>query len=377
MDRTLDLPDSGLVLGQAAPFTFAYLDGMNVGFHRHSYEGIGTITIGLTQKTSRMVIAGGAVYADNFSTHAIMMGHVWMGVMLMSVIAARYFKFLWMWYWLHVAAGIYTLVMTLIYGLYAYDKDKPGWDGTMNQWLYHNRCGFTILALVPGQVLLGFITRYWTWKGRSLQALSAFRRMHYILGWTLMAVSLAATYYGLQCFHETDLDNLKWAFTLFCLILIGFETWYQVMGLWNPRKSIPNLEKTSWAEVYRHVKSGKKYVFLDTHVLDISPFIDSHPGGSYLLSETIGEDYGKYVYGVNGYQAGQAGFCHPNIAWTNISMMKIGETGYHLGVVLNNSGPPDLHNMRWTLASKTPLAPNVSRFAFVSDAGRNSYLPSS
>lgn len=365
--QTGDQYDVQLVIGVPQAFCFAYLNSTVPGFHTHSMVGTGTITIGTTQSSSSVVIAGEDVYLDDFKTHGIIMGHVWMGVVLLSVITARYFKHYWMWYWIHMIAGLYALVMTIIYAVYAYHQDKPLWTTTFDQWLFHNRCGFFVTALVPSQVLLGFITRYWTWKGRSLQALSVFRRMHYFLGWTLMAVSLAAVYYGLQCYHSSELDNLKWAFPLYVLILLGFETWRQVMAYWNPRKSLAGLQPTPWTDVYKQVRAGKKLVFLDTQILDVSSFISSHPGGSYLLSESIGEDMGKYVYGVNGLEGHHRGFEHPNVVWTYTSLLKIGEVGYHLGVILGNSCFPEHRNMRWTLASKTPLAPNVARFAFTSE----------
>lgn len=371
MNRKLNTNDPScdwvINLNAPTPLVFAYLDRGGEQFNQHQYAGSGTLVIGATAATSSWVGAGGASYSDNFKTHGIMMGHSWMAVMLVSVVAARYFKHYWLWYWIHLLGGLYTTIITVIYSIYAYEKDKPEWTGTFAQWLFHSRCGFFIVGFVPGQAVLGLLTRYLTWKGRSIQALSTVRRAHYITGWVLMGTSLAAVYYGLQCFHKSEVDNLKWAFSLYCLILIGFETWRWVMCYWNPRKEIPGVEKTSWVDVYQNVKRGKKLVFLDTHILDISSFIDSHPGGSYLLADSIGEDYGKYIYGVNGLEATHTGFAHPSFVWTFVSLMKVGEVGYHLGVVHKNSGPPDLHNMRWTLASKTPMAPNVSRFAFVSD----------
>ena len=364
---TGDQRDAVLQIGVPQAFCYAYLQSTTLGFEIHSMAATGTLTIGTSQQTSKLVLGSAQTYGDNFKTHGIIMGHVWMAVMLLAVIAARYFKHIWLWYWVHMGLGLYTMVMTLIYAVYAYHQDKPLWTGTFKQWLFHNRCGFVVTSLVPCQVLMGFLTRYMTWKGTSLQALSVFRRIHYVLGWTLMATSLAAVYYGLQCFHSSELDNLEWAFPLYVLIILGFETWRQVLAVWGPRKLIQGVTPTPWVEVYKQVRAGKKLVFLDTQVLDVSSFISSHPGGSYLLSESLGEDMGKYIYGVNGLEGHHRGFAHPNVVWTYTSLMKVGEVGYHLGVVLKKTGPPELGSMRWTLASKTPIAPNVARFAFTSD----------
>ncbi len=43
---------------------------------------------------------------------------------------------------------------------------------------------------------------------------------------------------------------------------------------------------------------------MDDLVIDVSTFIDSHPGGKYLLQHNIGRDISKFFYG--GYTLNRA-----------------------------------------------------------------------
>jgi len=45
------------------------------------------------------------------------------------------------------------------------------------------------------------------------------------------------------------------------------------------------------------VKNGEKLVVLDDMVLDVSSFINNHPGGNFSLTHNIGKDISKFFYG--------------------------------------------------------------------------------
>jgi hypothetical protein len=51
------------------------------------------------------------------------------------------------------------------------------------------------------------------------------------------------------------------------------------------------------AEAMAAIESGKKYVFYDDLVLDVNRYRWSHPGGSIMFQNTIGEDMGKFISG--------------------------------------------------------------------------------
>ena len=45
------------------------------------------------------------------------------------------------------------------------------------------------------------------------------------------------------------------------------------------------------------VGRGQKLVILDQLVLDVSWFLDEHPGGKFSLEANIGRDVSKYFHG--------------------------------------------------------------------------------
>lgn len=50
-------------------------------------------------------------------------------------------------------------------------------------------------------------------------------------------------------------------------------------------------------EFHQQVKFGRKLVLLDDFVLDVSKFLDEHPGGRFSLEHNIGRDVSKFFHG--------------------------------------------------------------------------------
>ena len=50
-------------------------------------------------------------------------------------------------------------------------------------------------------------------------------------------------------------------------------------------------------EFHRRVNAGEKLVILDDMVLDVSRFMEEHPGGKFSLEHNIGRDISKFFYG--------------------------------------------------------------------------------
>ena len=45
------------------------------------------------------------------------------------------------------------------------------------------------------------------------------------------------------------------------------------------------------------VKEGKKLVILDDMILNVSRFLENHPGGRFSLDHNVGRDISKFFYG--------------------------------------------------------------------------------
>lgn len=360
---TKDSLDSPLSVGLMTPFCFAYYDRGD-SFAPRRYLGTGQITFGNNQTSSFFFPL--KVYSDDYKTHGIMLGVAWMPVMLGSIIAARHFKYHWLWYWVHLAAGMYALVVTYIYGMWAYDQDKPVYEWTVKQWLFHERLGFTLMAFLPVQFFSGLLARFWTWKTTSVQALSVTRRLHYISGWSLMVIAQIAIYYGLQGYKPKEIDQLNWAFPTLAAILVVFETWHWFGA--TVKRVLFKRPKMTFKEVFDQVVlEDRKLIFFDNLVLDIRPFIDSHPGGSAVLYDSMGEDHGKYIYGVIGAGTQQAAFAHPQVMWKYVRQLTIAEVDCHQGVIVARTGSAHLQDMKWAVASTTLVAAKTTCFSFSSD----------
>lgn len=67
------------------------------------------------------------------------------------------------------------------------------------------------------------------------------------------------------------------------------------------------------------IRNGKHLVILDEYVLDVSKYLNVHPGGKFVLQHTIGQDISKFFYGGYSLEGNlQAkpirGYNHSNIA---------------------------------------------------------------
>ena len=82
-------------------------------------------------------------------------------------------------------------------------------------------------------------------------------------------------------------------------------------------------------EFEKQIKAGKKLVILDEMVLDISKFIDYHPGGKFVLQVNTGRDISKFFYGgyaLEGNTPGSVpkGYNHSNYAKLVIESLVVG-----------------------------------------------------
>jgi cytochrome b involved in lipid metabolism len=50
-------------------------------------------------------------------------------------------------------------------------------------------------------------------------------------------------------------------------------------------------------EYETRLQQGEQLLILDDMVLDVTGFIDSHPGGREMIDDNIGRDVSKYFYG--------------------------------------------------------------------------------
>ena len=69
----------------------------------------------------------------------------------------------------------------------------------------------------------------------------------------------------------------------------------------------------------------KKYVILDDRVIDLTDYVDSHPGGRFVLNHCVGKDVSKFFYG--GYSLeGSAEATSPKSTTTVTMHAELGRT---------------------------------------------------
>jgi len=105
---------------------------------------------------------------DHFETHGTYMTIMWFVLVHLGVISARYLKFTYWWYWIHlILTGIVTVV-TLISALWAYDKNESSQLAFQSdEHKYHSRLGLAITSLIMGQAIMGLLTRFNIWCNKS------------------------------------------------------------------------------------------------------------------------------------------------------------------------------------------------------------------
>jgi NAD(P)H-flavin reductase/cytochrome b involved in lipid metabolism len=117
------------------------------------------------------------------------------------------------------------------------------------------------------------------------------------------------------------------------LISIGFILAAALFGIleivqvfwWNKiTVAKKNLPEYTHLQVMDMINDGKLLMFADELVVDVGHFIFSHPGGSYMVKESIGEDTGKYMVGCSSYGADLNPYAHSEKAFSMLKTLAIG-----------------------------------------------------
>lgn len=178
----------------------------------------------------------------------------------------------------------------------------------------HIRLGFTICTLMTMQVFLGILTKFLILYKKSMYLLLLTRKVHHLLGWIIAVGGFVNVHIGWKINHYHTVQSYIYP----AYGVLGFI--YVVTELFRRKKvhrthSVKNRNEVeseqnselmstlmTYSEYLKEIRSkGKKWVFYNDFVLDLSHFSYSHPGGSYLIEGIIGEDSAKYLYGISNY----------------------------------------------------------------------------
>jgi cytochrome b involved in lipid metabolism len=293
--NTGDKYDAIITPDSAFSIVFAYLDSGS-GFDYHS-SGFGSATLSFysTQAQSGIGdLSTGADYGDDYSDHGKAMSSVWMCLVPVGIIAARYFKGFQLWFYVHFVLMSASVAVTAFSVSAIYKHNKAVYDNFDTDQRYHSRMGLVIGSLVFIQGLLGVLIRWFSKKKETLGTLPAMRWLHWLVGWSMTIVALIEVKYGWDLKDDDKLDFIYPLYGVLAAIFLIFEVLNRFgYKPWMNRRSFTSY---TYHEVASEVAQGKHLAFFNDLVLDVKSFASSHPGGEVMMRATLGEDLGKYIY---------------------------------------------------------------------------------
>ena len=142
-------------------------------------DGSGTVTISSTAAGSglKSVVSDSK---DEFEEHGEIMSVMWFIVAHIGIITARYGKFTYWWFWIHIGGFSVVTWITIDEVFRAWDENEM--SNMMyedDNKIYHSRLGLAIGALIIGQATLGLLTRANIWLNKSnIYIVSTLRQAH-------------------------------------------------------------------------------------------------------------------------------------------------------------------------------------------------------
>lgn len=236
---------------------------------------------------------------------------------IVQLASARYMKgTYWKYYKLtHILNGFYMVLMAIVSG---YDAlDHANWEIT---WNYHGYLG------VPAFIGIGALSMGGTASNLLLGNLKRQTKSALALKWihgtcsTLLliqgtfAIATGIYYYRIHPKHQYDFPyevlHLATQIGIVAYLEIRYRNSLKEEEPFDNKKAAP----ISLEEFNKRVKAGEKLVILDDMVIDVSDYMDHHPGGRFSLENNIGKDISKFFYGGYSQESNLSPHTHSNEA---------------------------------------------------------------
>ena len=237
---------------------------------------------------------------------------------------ARYFKHRWWWFYVHFVLLSLSSIATIITSSNLFKEDKYPYSTVSDDTFLHSRAGMILSSLVIAEVIFGLGTSYHKIFTRNIHATLLFNRSHKLVGYALFIGGLYNCWVGWDLYGSRGKGLIVIAFILAILFFGVMEIWQVCWRnkITKPNKSLPVY---THPQVMEQIKSGKRLMFADELVIDIHHFAISHPGGEYMLSESIGEDTGKYMVGCSSYGGNLNPYVHSAKAFSMLKGLAVGQ----------------------------------------------------
>lgn len=283
-DNCFDIP-----VGTEVGMIFAFQSSKNLVYH-DNYRGNFDFTLAVDGTCSTSAAAGPSKTPNkHFQCHGYMMWISWTLISMLQLWTNRYWVHHWKWRQpLHSVLGILAGILSLIAGIIAI-KNTGGWYFDY----LHNASGIVFYFLTILLVLGGIVTllnRKYLAKPWQTKSMLMGTKVHKYFGYLIIITVQIAVCSGISRYNHifgaaSQPARFGLIFGNLAIVIIGFmimETRHQIFTRKHvtfTRKNT-NLDRTEFTEM---LKNGRKLVLLDDLVLDIADFIETHPGGKFVL----------------------------------------------------------------------------------------------
>ena len=161
--------------------------------------------------------------------------------------------------------------------------------------------GLGVLFATCAIVVVGFLALGgMSYKDSTIWAGVRFLRLkaiHKYGGYALIITSQVSIFFGIIVYNQNNGNYVLCSVCigLFMLFWAVLEIAYQVKARGSdPIYNLDVIDERTYSE---RIRKGELLVVLDDLVIDVSTYIEAHPGGKAMLLSNIGRDISKYFYG--------------------------------------------------------------------------------
>lgn len=217
---------------------------------------------------------------------------------LVQPVSARYMKTWWRAnMWIHRISGTFILLVTIAMGLVGISKVSWTLSGANAHYVTGLIIFFATLFIALGGVYARSMTRRLKWQTRAIHRIQG---IHKMFGRLMIILAQVTILLGVIQWNENystyanplGIVNIV---VYFGIVLI-LEFVFQLVKLSKPlpyKTPIANMT----LEEFNQRSALEGLVLLDDLVLDVSDYMNSHPGGKFVMEHTIGTDVSKFFYG--------------------------------------------------------------------------------
>jgi NAD(P)H-flavin reductase len=353
---TNDKYDKQLALNITTDICWAWYD-KNIKDH-HGQYGSGTLYMGYD---IGKFVDDGQLYSDSYEDHGNAMSIAWGILAVLAIFTARYFKQFQLWLWIHLILGSLIIGVTAYSIRLIYKKNEGIYEDFDDNQTRHSRIGFMIFGLLFVQGFLGFASAFLIWKKKPIFQKAAMRRAHAVIGWFMTLYGFWNLWTGWDMYDDDKQGLMLACYIVSGILFLGLEVRHQLAQYFPKVKFLdcrrPSLPEMTHLEALDLVhKEKKKWAFYDEFVINLAPFVNSHPGGAIFIKKAYGEDMGKYINGCSSYGKNYLPYDHSNQARDLAERLAVARIPYPEEVFLKKSSTATMNDMKWKLVSKSNIA---------------------